>query len=156
MYNQNSCSLCSSKEIVKIFNSINKHGEFVIDKHSVFNVYKCKSCSCIFIKDVLVDKKYYEKYYGKEYYSSNYNFGKKIIYFLQILLCKFYVDRKEKIILRNFQKSDFKNKKLKILDIGCGSGWFLYNLNPIKFNKIGIEINDDGYNQCLKFLIFYS
>jgi 2-polyprenyl-3-methyl-5-hydroxy-6-metoxy-1,4-benzoquinol methylase len=41
-----------------------------------------------------------------------------------------------------------ENKKLRILDIGCGNGEFLAHISDTKFEKYGLEINTKGYELC--------
>jgi 2-polyprenyl-3-methyl-5-hydroxy-6-metoxy-1,4-benzoquinol methylase len=40
------------------------------------------------------------------------------------------------------------NAKLKILDIGCGSGEFLAGIDSDRFEKYGLEINLEGVDKC--------
>lgn len=45
-------------------------------------------------------------------------------------------------VITNFLKKNLIIKKRKILDVGCGFGWLLKNLDNRYWNKFGIEINE--------------
>jgi len=138
------CKICNSQNTGISFISANTHGRYVFDPLAGFEVYHCQSCGVFFLGGITVNSEYYARYYLPDYYSSGVSggllnralesFGKMVIHF------------KQSEILRYFKRSD--NAKLKILDVGCGSGEFLANISPDIFDKYGLEINPQGYEQC--------
>ncbi|MEO0291987.1 MAG: class I SAM-dependent methyltransferase [candidate division WOR-3 bacterium] len=82
-----------------------------------YEIFKCKNCEIEFSNPMKsAPPSHYQKV---EYYSYRWEF---------IEFLKFF-----KI---------FKNKKLKILDIGCGEGHFLYLAQKNGFEVVGIDINE--------------
>lgn len=144
MKNNKICKLCGSKNTAKLFRSYNTHGRHEINKKEKFLIYRCKDCGVVFVSDLLINQEYYKKYYELGYYepsASNSIIG-KILERVGALS----INRKINIISRQKTSSD----KLTILDFGCGSGNFLFDLSDDKFQKFGLEINPDGRKICQK------
>jgi len=139
------CKLCASKKTVFLFNAKNLHGRHLWDSHETFKILQCSRCKSIFIGNIEVNSQYYKKYYPLTYYNENYN-GKKTISWILGLWGRFSLKRKQNLILNNIQLRD---KKCKILDIGCGKGIFLNDLDSSRFEKYGLEINKKGYEASL-------
>ena len=101
---------------------------------------------------LLYNKKYYVKYnrnsYRKTKYEKNYHDividpdGKR-----RNLASEKNYKLKQIIYVRNFLK---KIKPGKILDIGCGHGWFLSSLNK-NWNKFGVEISKFASKNASKY-----
>ncbi|RKY36678.1 MAG: hypothetical protein DRP78_03025 [Candidatus Omnitrophota bacterium] len=136
------CPLCKSKKNEFLLKGYNVHGRYLFNKDDVFDLFHCLNCGCIFVGNVDVNQQYYKKYYGSQYYSNSYS-GK----FIENLLFKYSISRKEKFILKNFIK---KTEKIKILDIGCGDGNFLSKLESTRFKKYGVEISEEGYELSVR------
>jgi 2-polyprenyl-3-methyl-5-hydroxy-6-metoxy-1,4-benzoquinol methylase len=60
---------------------------------------------------------------------------------------KSYKVKQFKIILNYLKNEKYKKK---ILDIGCGYGWMLSELNKKNFDRYGVELNDDARNIAIK------
>lgn len=140
-----SCKLCDSFNTKKIFNASNIHGRHVLDLEDKFEISKCNNCEVIFIINILIDPEYYSKYYPQNYYNNE--LSNCVINYLVNLMYKLSVKITERQILENLQLN--KKTKLKILDIGCGSGRFLTSISNDRFDKYGIEINPEGYKICI-------
>ena len=138
------CKLCGSLNVKKILTACNIHGRHILNPQDNFGVFRCGDCEVTFIADVLTNPDYYAKYYPPDYYDDGIKSGliKNLINFASSLSVKI----QERRILRNFVR--FRKDKLKILDIGCGSGVFLDNISDDRFDKYGIEINPQGYRIC--------
>lgn len=136
------CPICKLKNIEKAFSSSNIHGREIINQSEKFDVFRCNNCSVFFL-DVKIDKHYYDKYYTTDYYKSNFN---RLINLFLTLLGNFSSHRKQQYILNKFPQK----KKVKLLDIGCGTGEFLKSLNIVRFDRFGVEINPIGAKLCRK------
>lgn len=86
-----------------------------------------------------IDDYYYKKYYTDDYYDNNIN--NQAMLKLTRLLAKPYYYFNKLAILSFFRK---KETKISILDVGCGSGYFLSTLPADRFNCYGVEINRRG------------
>lgn len=135
------CPLCNHKDTLFLFSSYNRHGRHDINKKDTFRVNRCKHCDIVFLSDIKVNDAYYEKYYDTGYYDGGLNAGDSLVHKAVSMLESWSSKQKEKILLKYVSK---RKRKLKILDVGCGSGKFLGSLNSTKFEKYGIEINEEG------------
>lgn len=136
------CKICNSQDAKVIFVSQNVHGRHILSNDK-FNICQCSECGIIF-PETLVNSEYYSKYYPKDYYENDIKNG--FVNWLLILFSKIVIRFKEFDIVKD---SGFKGcGNIKILDIGCGSGEFLSNINPTRFEKYGVEINPEGVRKC--------
>ncbi len=135
------CPLCKSNETASLFQSYNRHGRHDIDLKDSFTVRRCQSCDVVFLPNIKIDNAYYKKYYDTGYYDGGNSQSDSIVNKIITKLETWSLRQKEKTLLKSVKKHP---RKLKILDIGCGSGKFLDSLNSKKFKKSGIEINKEG------------
>lgn len=139
------CPICGhSNNHIEIV-SFNTHGRHLINKRDRFNLLRCENCQAIFTQNVKVNSTYYQKYYEEGYYDQTDPKG---------VLGRFlsYISNLSTKVKQNYiyHNSDNKNSKISILDIGCGSGNFLSQLDSKRFDKLGQEINPEGCEQCRK------
>lgn len=134
------CKVCESPNIAKIFDAGNTHGRHVLDKSAEFGIYRCGECGAIFVGGVAVDNEYFSRYYQRDYYASWVGGG--FVNQMLGLFGRVIIGFKESEILRHASRTN--NVKLKILDIGCGSGEFLVNISSCVFEKYGLEVNPQG------------
>ncbi|HAJ56603.1 MAG TPA: hypothetical protein DCL35_02410 [Candidatus Omnitrophica bacterium] len=140
------CPLCQNTSTTKLFEAPNVHGRFLWDASEYFDIRRCLSCGAVYIDNLSINDDYYRKYYPACYYDE----GKisEFLGFVLGLVTHISLKSKERTILRYLK--DGPGKSFKILDIGCGRGDFLESLKKNKFEKFGLEINDQGYQECLK------
>ncbi len=139
------CALCGGQKTKRIFVARNKHGRHMLDAKDKFDIFSCLECGSVFLKKMDINEEYYKKYYESGYYENQ-----KISRILDKavgLLVNFSLKRKQKIIINNFRN---KKRKISILDIGCGNGGFLSSLKNDKFDKSGVEINQEAAKVCEK------
>lgn len=135
------CPLCKSQNTRPLFKSYNRHGRHDIDKKDKFQVMRCNECDVVFLADIEINDRYYEKYYDTGYYDGGLNENAGIVQKAVHALESWSTKQKEKNLLKY---APSRKQKIKILDVGCGSGKFLSSLDPKKFEKYGIEINKEG------------
>ena len=139
------CEICGNDSFKFLFKQKDKNMGF----DQKFSLFACKSCDSIFLNPVLSYQEL-EKYYSSgRYYSlekiKNKNNSKKIKF--KLMLYKIYFDFKKRHIFKRFIFSPLKfnlqgtiiDKNKRLLDIGCGSGQFLYEMQVLGLNVQGIE-----------------
>lgn len=139
------CRLCGSKNIRYLLCTKNTHGRYMLNKKAKYKIFRCLDCQCVFIGNIIVDERYYKKNYDLGYYVTNKQGNLSTL--ISDLLMRFSASYKEKVILK-FSKND--GEKISILDVGCGEGSFLSNLNKNLFEANGLEINKEGADICQK------
>ncbi|MGF7038579.1 class I SAM-dependent methyltransferase [Mucilaginibacter lappiensis] len=125
-----SCVLCEKEQLQNIYKTHDRHygikGEFTIDK--------CGNCGLVFLNPMPSDK-HLTSLYPKTYYSYQ----------------DFY-EKDQSVIRRIFKKYIINIGTLdpvfsqpgKILDIGCGSGKFLYGMKKKGWQVYGVEVNENA------------
>lgn len=106
---------------------------------------------------IFLNKKYFIKYNRKKKldFKNYYNFPKDPDGKVRNLIKEEkYKLSQIKIIMDYLNK--FSNFKKKILDVGCGYGWMLKNLENKKWKKYGVEINDYARNIAKKNIRIYK
>jgi len=137
----NNCPLCNSKKVSLIYKNWDKN--LGIKKY--FNLYSCQDCNCFFLNP-FPSKEEISSFYPKEKY---YSLGKidrdSRKTRLKIKLNKVYFgggNISEKILFSPiaFLARGTKIKKgIKLLDIGSGSGQFLYEMKKLGLDVYGLE-----------------
>ena len=59
------------------------------------------------------------------------------------------INEEEKILIKKFEKL-YTNKKIKALDVGCGSGEIMEILNNYGCITMGIDFSSEAINICKK------
>jgi len=147
----NRCPICISKDIKFLFNQNDKNMRI----SQQFSLSKCYDCGGIFLNPQPTYKES-EKFYPKEkYYSLDKIKTEKdsIKTKIKLKLYKIYFSERKsffkKILfspLKFMIRGTLIKKGAKLLDIGCGSGQFLYEMKELGMNVWGVEPGD-FYNE---------
>lgn len=127
------CPVCNSTNIqnhqVVLDQSISKES---------FVIMKCKSCNFQFTNPrPTLDE--IDKYYHSEEYISHSDKSNSIINIIYKLARKFALRSKRKLI-----NKIAKQKKGRLLDYGCGTGYFLQEMKKDGWKIAGVEPNDQA------------
>ncbi|WP_317195923.1 class I SAM-dependent methyltransferase [Litoribacter ruber] len=123
------CPLCKSGH----FNNT-----LIVKDHSVsqesFTICKCKKCELLFTNP-RPDVKSIQKYYESEDYISHNDSATNLTNLIYKLVRSYTLRQKVSWINR------FSNKKGRVLDFGCGTGYFLNKAKEDGWETIGLEPN---------------
>ena len=113
--------------------------------------YKCILCSHYSSKTLSDNRLFYnKKYFDKTYKSLD--LLKKRIFFLKKLNFK-QSDNKNRVKrIVNFLSKKKKLQKVKLLDVGSGTGIFLHEIKKVGYNSLGIDL-DKRYSILAKKLL---
>lgn len=123
------CPLCESSNIIQKYKAKDRHygilGEYEIDT--------CNSCKLVFLNPMPTNE-YLSSLYPETYYSYQDFFSDKKG--ISALLSKIFV---------NLDTKDPKFRQAgKMLDIGCGSGKFIYKMREKGWDVFGVEISKNA------------
>jgi SAM-dependent methyltransferase len=125
-----SCVLCGDNKIKNIYKTHDRHygikGEF--------DIVKCTNCGLVFLNPMPSDV-YLTSLYPKTYYSYQ-DFYEKENSFIKGIVKKYFLN----LGTRDPGFSSPGN----ILDIGCGSGKFLYTMKKKGWQVFGVEVNENA------------
>lgn len=159
------CKICGKESKLNIIH-IKEH---MIGTHEEFEYAECEHCKSLELINIPENM---GQYYGEDYYSFK-NFNQLSDFIMKHLKNSYFKNDILGKFLRFFIKDNhelytlvskmFKEKKIaydsEILDIGCGSGTFLYELSNIGFEHldgmepfIEEEIKDDRFTIYKSFL----
>lgn len=127
------CEICESKNFDKIY----KQNFFLVDNQRFnYNVVTCRNCGFMYASNLPSQKKLNQFYKKNNKYSYHYHQGDSPDYMKRFYLNSFK-------IIDNYLKTNYKgfNKsQIKILDIGCATGYFLSFFKKNKYkNLTGID-----------------
>ena len=121
-----SCPNCDSQTLNECFK-----GTDYSHTGEAFTVVSCNDCSFTFTQDA-PDQNSIGKYYESDDYVSHSDTQKGLFYSMYHLVRKYMLGQKRKMI----EKSSTKGK---LLDIGCGTGYFLNEMKEHSWHCEGIE-----------------
>jgi 2-polyprenyl-3-methyl-5-hydroxy-6-metoxy-1,4-benzoquinol methylase len=124
------CPVCGTESTQLLFRSENRHGRHLQEPHTEFNVYQCTGCGLLGLPEVETDESYYQVYYPQGYHSPT-----------QIGLLGRAWERVSSFLVQhkvNFMKR-YIQTPCKLLDVGCGTGGFLKQLDVGSFDAHGLE-----------------
>lgn len=140
--------------------------EMMYGTKELFEYYKCHYCDTIQIKEIPSNLK---DYYPDNYHKSEYIFSNSFLQFLRWKrdeysfngkglfgkLLQFYIGKNynAEAFYRLTKKISFDKNFVKVLDIGCGNGGFVYFLYKLGYKHIlGIDpfIESKTWNQTVK------
>ena len=113
----------------------NSSNRIILIQQSEWTVYKCADCGLGFL-DSRPDQDELQALYKNDYFSSHYDEGLKID----------SPEMKRRISQEDHRIKFFRNLKRygKILDIGCGMGYFLYACRKYGYEVEGQDVSDDS------------
>lgn len=127
------CIVCGNKENIVFL----KCTDFFISKEN-FTIKSCKSCGFRFTADAPAQENI-GKYYKSEEYISHSNTQKGMINKLYHIVRNIMLARKWKLVKSH-------TPGMEILDIGCGTGYFLNFMKQKGYASTGIEVDDAARN----------
>ena len=140
--------LCGSNKIItkfKYFKKPTQEKPFKINNDYKRFFYLCKNCNHMFAEHFFTVKKFYSKQYFELVYGSPKNLEKKFNFIANLPLAK--SDNKNRA---NRIENFFNFRKKSVLDVGSGSGVFLFEIKKKKWNTLGFEEDTRYSNFCKK------
>lgn len=140
------CELCGNKDFKFLFKGKDK----LLGIGGDFNLFECKKCEVIFLNPQPSYKELEKYYSNKKYYSLKKidTISKKLK--IKLSLYKIYFNSNEKNIflkilfypLKFIVRGTKIAKDARLLDVGCGSGQFLYEMKQFGLRTCGVEPGD--------------
>lgn len=134
-----SCPNCGNKNISKVLSAkdYTVSGDF-------FDIWECQNCTQRFTQNI-PGKEEIGKYYQSENYISHSDTAKGFINLLYHKVRKHTLVQKRKLI------ENLTGKKTgNILDVGCGTGAFLFTMKKAKWEITGLEPDETGRQKALE------
>lgn len=125
------CPLCNNSDIKPHI----KLKDYSISKEP-FEIWQCTQCDFLFTQNI-PDEESIGSYYASEDYVSHSDTQKGIVNKLYHAARKIMLSKKYRFI-----KKIISGKT--ILDIGCGTGYFLNYMQKKGYQTLGIEVNEDA------------
>lgn len=132
------CPICGSTDIHPVLSA----KDYTVSQRS-FEIFACDNCSLRFTQDV-PDAAHIGDYYKSENYISHTNTSKGIINKLYQKVRNRTMRQKAAIIVEQTHK-----QQGNILDIGCGTGTFLYTMQQADWSVTGLEPDAGARNNAL-------
>ncbi|MFP4025139.1 MAG: class I SAM-dependent methyltransferase [Thiohalospira sp.] len=125
------CPLCQSSKIQSFINL----KDYSISKEK-FEIWQCTQCNFLFTQNI-PNEDSIGSYYASEEYISHSDTKKGIVNRLYHIARKIMLEKKYRLI-----KKISSGKS--ILDIGCGTGYFLNYMQKRGYQTLGVEVSDDA------------
>lgn len=122
------CPICDSTGIHFVFDAI----DHTVTKES-FGIWQCAHCSLRFTQNV-PDPEHIGKYYQSENYISHTETSRGLVNWLYLKVRKYTLSSK-----RRFIEDQTNRKSGALLDVGAGTGAFLYHLRQKGWSVEGVE-----------------
>lgn len=152
---KNKCEICGSNKCELLFNQEDKN----LNIPGKFSIFRCNNCGVLFINPQPTSSELEKHYSNGMYYSLNKIDTKSKKLNIKILLYKTYFDKKNKNIflrlilnpLKFIARGTIIIPNSKLLDIGSGSGQFLYEMKKLGMDVQGIEPGDFNKKESEKY-----
>lgn len=125
------CHLCQNDQIKKAISL----ADYSISKQN-FEIWQCTQCNFLFTQNI-PDEESIGSYYASEDYISHSDTQKGIVNKLYHIARKIMLNKKFRLIKKI-------NAGKTILDIGCGTGYFLNYMQKKGYQTLGIEVSDNA------------
>jgi len=154
MKKTNQCNLCGNKDLEFLFYAKDKN----MRVPGKFPILKCKKCGLMMI-GVIPDDAELRSFYPKEkYYSYKKIDSSGFKFRMRMLLYNMYFNKVKKNSFKKlllfpflpFSRGTIIEPGKKLLDIGSGSGQFLYEMKQFGINVYGLEPGDFDRNSAKK------
>jgi 2-polyprenyl-3-methyl-5-hydroxy-6-metoxy-1,4-benzoquinol methylase len=127
------CPVCGSNNI--LYQLVVK--DYTVSKQS-FEIWQCNSCTVRFTQNI-PNQEAIGAFYKSENYISHSDTKKGLVNWLYHLVRKKTLRSKKKLIIKESQL-----QKAQVLDIGCGTGAFLYDMQQSGWSITGIEPDENA------------
>lgn len=121
-----SCPLCEKTGFEPVYLAKDRHYGIT----GVFKIVRCKECSLMFLNPMYSDEEL-SAFYPADYYAYQNNFSRKRWKEIVKSLLRFRIGT---------QDPQF-GAPGRMLDLGCGTGWFLSEMRDKGWDVYGVEIN---------------
>jgi len=128
------CPVCGRGKRKTVYSSANWHGRHLLEPAVTFQIGVCEECGLLGPEDVVADRDYYQTFYPQGYHEDAASQG--LLSRMWETFARHLLRNKIKT-LRGFAPR--KDRRLKLLDIGCGPGHFLSKLDRSVFEPHGLE-----------------
>ena len=140
------CEICGDKNFINLFIGNDK----LLNIHGEFNLFECDNCGIRFLNPQPSNSELKKHYNNKKYYSlkkiDKDSYKTKLKLFLYDLYFnkqnKKYIDKILFSPIKFMIRSTIIQKDIKLLDVGCGSGQFLYEMKQLGLKTFGVEVGD--------------
>ena len=123
------CRICDNAEINQVF----QIREMMFGYRDLFTYFQCANCNCLQISEIPSDI--------SKYYPSNYISLSKTKFDMASDFIKLMAEEE----LRYYFSAFGVTREMRVLDVGCGSGFSVYALKEIGFSKaLGVDLYIDG------------
>lgn len=128
------CPVCGGMRRVPLFTSANRHGRHMLKPDASFSIAACEGCGLMGPADVVADSTYYSTFYLEGYHGEDQAGG--LIGRAWGWVAERLTRQKIKTISRFSMR---KTARIRLLDVGCGPGYFLSQLDRTVFEPHGLE-----------------
>jgi SAM-dependent methyltransferase len=130
------CPICESENIRLLYSTCDRHYGI----KGTFNIFECNRCSIGFLNPMPTEDELTSLYPENTFYAyTDFTQKNDKIYNIKKAL--------RKLLLLTIETKDPKfSKPGRILDLGCGSGEFLYRYKECGWETNGVEVNSDAAN----------
>lgn len=116
--------------------------------NEVFDICICKNCQFKFTQNVPSEEEI-GKYYASEDYISHSDTQEGFINKLYHFARSYMLNSKKTLVNNCLPRSADSQNGKKLLDIGCGTGYFLNAMQEDKWDVVGIEPDDGARKICI-------
>lgn len=143
------CNICNGKKFERVL----ENKDWSSKNENLYQLVKCNNCGLVFLNPRPINMSIHYPEFYEPHKISNDDFFQKIHAFLMGSYYKKKKNAVERLCSYVFKKVYIEipaKKGAKILDLGCGSGINLYNLNKLGFDTYGIDFSEKAVNFARK------